>query len=185
MKAEGNDETVKAETNRRDDRRSKVDVVEAEIGETFDGRADETSTADDASSDESRSEADRRECEKRRRDGHAAVQDGEDAAVQDGEDAAVQDGEDAAVQDGEDAAVQDGEDAAVQDFGPRAAAPVLDRENVEPESESGEFVETENESRKARPAPLELVHADGRGATEPRAVPSRRRRLEDDGGLGA
>ena len=50
---EGNDETVKAETNRRGDRRSKVDVVEAEIGETFDGRADETSTADDASSDES------------------------------------------------------------------------------------------------------------------------------------
>ena len=62
---EGNDETVKAETNRRDDRRSKVDVVEAEIGETFDGRADETSTADDASSDES-SESDEDGTETRR-----------------------------------------------------------------------------------------------------------------------
>ena len=38
---------------------------------------------------------------------------------------------------------------------------------------------------KSSTRPLELVHADGRGATEPRAVPSRRRRLEDDGGLGA
>ena len=65
VKAEGNDETVKAEMNRRDDRRSKVDVVEAEIGETFDGRADETSTADDASSDES-SESDEDGTETRR-----------------------------------------------------------------------------------------------------------------------
>ena len=65
VKAEGDDETVKAETNRRDDQRSKVDVVEAEIGETFDGRADETSTADDASSDES-SESDEDGTETRR-----------------------------------------------------------------------------------------------------------------------
>ena len=56
---------MKAETNRRDDRRSKVDVVEAEIGETFDGRTDETSTADDASSDES-SESDEDGTETRR-----------------------------------------------------------------------------------------------------------------------
>ena len=134
VKAEGNDETVKAETNRRDDdRRSKVDVVEAEIGETFDGRRRNV---------DGRRRVFRRVVRVRRRrehgDAEARGKDGEDAAVQDGEDAAVQDGEDAAVQDaktppsGEDAAVQDGRRRPRQDAAAVQDAAVLDTKNVEP-----------------------------------------------------